>query len=407
MNKMFTLAMLMLFCVTFRRCSKLNNKRNVYLMYAIVFLQGFVFYGPVATLFRQARGLSVSEIFFIESISWIVMLLLEIPWGWFADRFGYKKTLVLANTLFFVSKIVFYAGHSFEMFLFERVLLSIVISGLSGCDSALIYESIESKESQKVFGYYSACATSGYILAALLSSLIVKISLDATALFTIIPYALAAILTFFLVDMSKGNSQPSKITKCLKDALTNRELVIFVVGIALIMEVFQATTVFLNQIKYEEVGLSPVYFGFIVAVIQGVRLIAAKSHVLTKKWGNAVTLNGGIVLIVLSCILLMTTHSKIISVISVALIATSAALIGPVEQAIKNKAIDGDRATYLSIYSMIGGIVAAVMNLIIGRVSEHSIQLGFGVCILVGITGFLLVWWYSINSKKCVVEVTR
>ena len=46
--------------------------RNVYLMYAIVFLQGFVFYGPVATLFRQARGLSMSEIFLIVPIHLIL-----------------------------------------------------------------------------------------------------------------------------------------------------------------------------------------------------------------------------------------------------------------------------------------------------------------------------------------------
>ena len=34
-------------------------KRNIYLMYAIAFLQGMVFYGPVATLYRQAQGVSV------------------------------------------------------------------------------------------------------------------------------------------------------------------------------------------------------------------------------------------------------------------------------------------------------------------------------------------------------------
>ncbi len=60
-------------------------------MYAIIFLQGFVFYGPVATLFRQARGLSMSEIFIIESISWALIILLEVPWGWISDKFGYKK----------------------------------------------------------------------------------------------------------------------------------------------------------------------------------------------------------------------------------------------------------------------------------------------------------------------------
>ena len=40
-------------------------------MYAIVFLQGMVFYGPIATLYRQVNGISVFQITFIESISYI------------------------------------------------------------------------------------------------------------------------------------------------------------------------------------------------------------------------------------------------------------------------------------------------------------------------------------------------
>lgn len=44
-------------------------KRNIYLMYAIAFLQGMVFYGPVATLYRQSYGVSVFQITLIEGIS--------------------------------------------------------------------------------------------------------------------------------------------------------------------------------------------------------------------------------------------------------------------------------------------------------------------------------------------------
>ena len=42
-------------------------KRNIYLMYGISLLQGMVFYGPIATLYRQAAGVTVFEITLIES----------------------------------------------------------------------------------------------------------------------------------------------------------------------------------------------------------------------------------------------------------------------------------------------------------------------------------------------------
>ena len=85
----------------------MNRNRNVYLLCIIVFLQGLVFYGPVATLFRQSRGLSLNDIFILETIFIILMFVFEIPWGYIADKIGYKKTLVISFFLFFLSKILF------------------------------------------------------------------------------------------------------------------------------------------------------------------------------------------------------------------------------------------------------------------------------------------------------------
>ena len=59
-------------------------------MYAISLLQGMVFYAPIATLYRTAQGVTISQIALIESISLILSLLFEVPWGVLADRIGYK-----------------------------------------------------------------------------------------------------------------------------------------------------------------------------------------------------------------------------------------------------------------------------------------------------------------------------
>ena len=61
-------------------------KRNIYVLYAIACLQGMVFYGPVATLYREARGVTILEITLIESVSLALCLLLELPWGVLADN---------------------------------------------------------------------------------------------------------------------------------------------------------------------------------------------------------------------------------------------------------------------------------------------------------------------------------
>ena len=86
----------------------MKPKRNVWLMYAIALLQGMVFYGPIATLYRQSAGITIFEITMIESISLALSLLLELPWGIIADRIGYKKTMLFCCILYFLSKIVYF-----------------------------------------------------------------------------------------------------------------------------------------------------------------------------------------------------------------------------------------------------------------------------------------------------------
>ena len=71
-------------------------KKNLYILYGIALLQGMVFYGPIATLYRQAQGVSVLEITIIESISLALSILLEVPWGVLADRIGYRRTMIFA-----------------------------------------------------------------------------------------------------------------------------------------------------------------------------------------------------------------------------------------------------------------------------------------------------------------------
>lgn len=113
-------------------------KKNLYVMYAIALLQGMVFYGLIATLYRQAQGVTIFQITVIESISLALGILLEIPWGVVADKIGYRKTMIFCSGLYFVSKIVFWKATGFAGFLMERIMLSVVLAGFSGVDSSII-----------------------------------------------------------------------------------------------------------------------------------------------------------------------------------------------------------------------------------------------------------------------------
>ena len=363
-------------------------------MYAVVFLQGLIFYGAISTVYRQARGLSMAEIFLIESVSWILMLLLEVPWGWFADRFGYKRTLVIANFVFFASKIVFFAAASFPMFLFERVLLSVALSGLSGCDVTLLYLSkAPETDSERLFARYGWFSTGGLLAASLLSPLILRISMAATAWLTMIPYGAAFVMTLFLIDVKGNREEKPSILGSFRVILKNRCFLLFVAAGALLTEVVQSVTVFLNQLQYTRSGIGITWFGLLLALMQVIRLITVKSHVLSGRFGRLRAIGGLLLVILLACCGLIFTASPVVSVLLMGLVSGSMALIAPMVTDEQNSSVKtGDRATILSVYSMSGSVVAAAVNPLIGVAADRSVALGFAVCAaLAAAAGVLLL----------------
>lgn len=374
-------------------------------MYFIVFLQGFVFYGPISTLYRQSRGLSMYQIFLIESVFWLLMILFEIPWGYFADRFGYKRTLIFSNILFFVSKIVFYKAHSFNMFLLERIILAMVFSGISGCDAAILYSSVEEGESQRVFGKYQAFATGGLLIASLASSHLIETSFDNAVLWTIFPYFIAMIATFFLYDPGIKANQKVDFKKSIRHILENGNFIMLLIAVALIQEVYQSVSVFLNQLQYIRCGVDVRYFGMILVLMQLARTSSAKSHLMSEKIGFFKSMKFLYGVIITSSVGLVFAENGVVSVMLVLAIGMSMSLMAPMVMEIENRSIGaGDRATILSIYAMVKDVVGAFSNIAIGKAADFSLQAAFLSCSVTGLLGLLMLFvyfkWNSIKNLK-------
>lgn len=368
------------------------KRRNIYLMYVISLLQGMVFYGPVATLYRQAQGVSVLQITVIESISLILCLLLEFPWGMIADKIGYKRTLLLCCVLYFISKIVFWKASGFGGFLLERVILSVVIAGLSGVDSAFLYLSCKKGESQKVFGIYNSLGTAGLLLAALLFSLFVGDYYRLAGFLTVISYGLAAMLSAGLTEVRREGERASRTENLwlpLQRIWKNRNLRLLLVGTALLGETHQTVTVFLNQLQYERCGLNPAAMGYIYILVTIAGLCGAWSYKFTERLGDlrcAALFYGSAAA---ACILLAITESPWLSVLGVLMLRISFSLFQPLQTELQNRQISTDnRATALSANAVIIDSVGAGTNIAFGKLAETSLPVTFlfgaGLCLVGG-----------------------
>lgn len=357
------------------------SKKNMYLMYAIACLQGMVFYGPIATLYRQAQGVSVFEITLIESISLALCLLLELPWGIVADRIGYKRTMVFCCFLYFLSKIIFWRADGFPAFLLERIMLSVVIAGLSGVDTSILYLSVPKEDSQKAFGIYDGLSTAGLLAAAFVYSTALGGNYRLAGFLTVVSYGLAAVLSFFLSEVkaegkAEGKARMSAKAFCgsLRQTLTDQRLLLLLLGIAFLNETHQTVTVFLNQLLYARAGMPEERIGYLYIVVTIVGMSGIFSAAVTKKTGRIFLIRACYLIAAAVCLLLAFTKNGLGAAFGIMALRLAFCLFTPLQTQLQNeRIITAERATALSINAVMIDSVGVGTNLIYGALAEKSL----------------------------------
>lgn len=361
-------------------------------MYLITFLQGMVFYSSVSTLYRQAVGITIFQITLIESISFALQILFELPWGIIADRIGYRTTMVCCSILYFISKIIFWQADSFGLFLLERVILAVVCAGLSGVDSTIIYLSCSQKEAQKCFGICSALGTAGMIFSSVCYALRIGPDYRLAAFATMLSYGAACLCSFLLTDVQDSSNPGEKrlflisdFFRTAKNTLCIRGILPLLISCAFLNQTHQTIVIYLNQLQYQKAGMSSQLMSVVYILVTLCSLISAFSATLTKKIGDRLT---GFALLSVSaaaCILLAGTSLAVPSVIGILTLAVTYSLFTPLMTRIQNECITvRDRATALSVQAILIDLICIVLNLVFGWIAEWALSaamlFGFLLC---------------------------
>lgn len=369
-------------------------KRNLYILYAIALLQGMVFYAPVATLYRQAAGVGIFQITLIESISLALMIALELPWGYLADRIGYKKTMVFCCSLYFVSKIIFWKAEGFGGFLLERVLLSVVCSGLSGVDSSMLYLSCKGEDSHRVFGIYQSLGELGILLAAGVHALWIGENYRLAGFLTVVSYGFAAVLALGLREVKpqekEGRSGPRQMLLVLKGQLKSRKVVLLILAMALVGETHQTITVFLSQLQYIRAGMRHELISAAYIFVSITGLMGGFSARLCAKTGAKAMGSGLIILSMLCCLAMGFTAVPLISVLAVVGLRGCFVLLQPMFSDLENRLVTTkDRATALSMNAVLGDGLGIFLNLVFGYAADISLPGAMLLCGAVCFGSFL------------------
>ena len=130
-----------------------SNIRKYYIYHGLTSLE---FFAPVIVIFWQSRGLSMSQIMLLQSIYAICVVVLELPTGAFADRFGKRPSLILGSFISSMAAFTYSLGQNFGHFVVAETLFAFGIAFISGADKAFIHETLSSlsreEEYKKVDG---------------------------------------------------------------------------------------------------------------------------------------------------------------------------------------------------------------------------------------------------------------
>lgn len=177
-------------------------QRNIGLLIAMKALRGLMLFMPTVVLFFQENGLSMTEVFLLQTFFSVAIVTIEIPSGYFADRYGRKLSIVIGSFLTCLSFGIYAISYDFWSILLAEIVLGVGFAFTSGADSALLYDSLAQTGNKSLYRRkeshmqvtYTLAEAIGSIIGGYLALVSLRTPLIAQALVTIFAVPLALML---------------------------------------------------------------------------------------------------------------------------------------------------------------------------------------------------------------------
>jgi len=103
------------------------------------------------TPFFLQNGLNLSQVFILQSIYSVALLVLEIPGGYVADRFGRAFSIKISAPIAALAMVLYGFSTHYWQFVALELLLAVANSLISGIDTALLLDSLKAEGKERDF----------------------------------------------------------------------------------------------------------------------------------------------------------------------------------------------------------------------------------------------------------------
>lgn len=243
----------------------------------VCFLNGLVFFAPVALLVRTQAGVSEHIFFLLQALLSGVIFLGEIPTGFITDKIGYRKSLILAQVLLLGARsllLAAFVSRSLALFVVEAVVEGIAACFTSGTGSVYLYALYGENGYLAKTAHAGNFGTAGFIISTVAYAGIYKISgMEGLLITTVVMDIIAVVLSFYLRSESSKTVIADRKEVQILAVFKNKKAFLFVISLAIFSIAWLLINFFYVE-KLENCGLPVEWMSLIILSYSAVQMLA-------------------------------------------------------------------------------------------------------------------------------------
>jgi MFS family permease len=241
---------------------------NITKIFIFNFFMMFMLTIPVIVPYWQDLGLEMKEIYELQAIYGVCLILLDLPLGYASDLFGRKQCLILAGIFNVLAFQILYQGTTFNHFVWFEIIAAISYAFYAGSDIAMLFDSGDAKK-ENLLGKKVFYSQLGETISALLSSLLAVISLKLPAEVNVYTSFIPLIVAFTLKEPEREKlSSKSHIENAgfiLKSLFGHSLRLNFLIVFNIIYGLATYVAVWTYQANWKDMEIPVGYFGILWA----------------------------------------------------------------------------------------------------------------------------------------------
>ncbi|MFI5362076.1 MAG: MFS transporter [Elusimicrobiota bacterium] len=245
------------------------NVRRVYLWKVLTSLHFFA--GVLIPFFTQWGGISLRQVLWLQTWFMLWIVVLEVPTGAVADRYGRRTSLACASACLIAAVAYYVTHHGLPHFMFAEFLWACAAAFASGADEALAYDSLKAEGAARASKSALARLSTAEMLAIACAAPIggfvaARWGLSAPLALSLLPFALSLPLALSLKEPPSEREERrgywETLTRGAKYFLGHPVLRALAFDSVTIWA-FSFMMIWLYQPRLAELGVSLKWFGFV------------------------------------------------------------------------------------------------------------------------------------------------